>query len=245
MSVRAGAVMWLLAGSTSHRRPSSSRTRSTRWPAAGATRSADGARNGQPSDEEGQATSRDRQVEVDAHRRLPIRALDRDEPVPGAGCTRPSGRGQKAYVAGEKRVHRGSNNRHFGRVFEHAFDPGGSLLAAVDALAQVDVDELCAAELQALIGVVGPQIDRLSGVLSAAVGALQVRTGELVSSAPPPCGSCTSAGCAVRGVPRSSAPVQGLWLPVWLPLVLPLVDCSRLGHGAGSSGQSQHSRLEF
>jgi hypothetical protein len=40
------------------------------------------------------------------------------------------------------------------------------------------------AELQQLIATVGPQIDRLTGVVSAAVGALQVRTGGTVSASP-------------------------------------------------------------
>jgi hypothetical protein len=59
-----------------------------------------------------------------------------------------------------------------------------ALVSAVDALAQVDPDGLCATELQELIGAVGPQLDRLSGVVSGAVGALQVRTGGTVPSAP-------------------------------------------------------------
>jgi hypothetical protein len=65
----------------------------------------------------------------------------------------------------------------------------GALVAAVDALAQVDPDPLCAAELQELIATVGPQLDRLSGIVSAALGALQARTGGTVPSAPGPDGA--------------------------------------------------------
>jgi hypothetical protein len=59
-----------------------------------------------------------------------------------------------------------------------------ALLAAVDALARIDPEALSAAELQALVAAVGPQVDRLTGVVSTAVGALHVRTGGTVSSTP-------------------------------------------------------------
>lgn len=58
------------------------------------------------------------------------------------------------------------------------------LSRVVDALAETDIDELCVSELQELIAAVAPQLDRLSGVLTGAVGALQVRTGGIVPSAP-------------------------------------------------------------
>ena len=64
-----------------------------------------------------------------------------------------------------------------------------ALREAVDALARVDVDALTAAELQAQIAAVGPQVDRLSGVVSAAVAALHVRTGGTVASEPSPDGT--------------------------------------------------------
>lgn len=63
-----------------------------------------------------------------------------------------------------------------------------ALASAVDALTRVDADELSVAEMQELIAVVGPQIDRLGGVLSTAVAALQVRTGGTVTASPAPDG---------------------------------------------------------
>src|SRR5688500_8726042 len=62
------------------------------------------------------------------------------------------------------------------------------LVAAVDALAALDMELLCPAELQALVVLVGPQVDRLCGVQSAAIGALEARTGGKVASAAGPDG---------------------------------------------------------
>src|SRR5687768_9512138 len=103
-----------------------------------------------------------------------------------------------------------------------------ALVAAVDALAEIDMDELCAAELQELIAVAGPQADRLAGVSSAAVGALHVRTGGKVPSAPGTDGQ-PGPGVAVRHWLRDTlncgGPAAGAQLKVGLDLrSLPLVD---------------------
>src|SRR5688572_2900622 len=101
------------------------------------------------------------------------------------------------------------------------------LVAAVDALAALDPDDLSAAELQALVAAVGPQVDRLTGVVSAAVGALQVRTGGSVPSAPGPDGAPGPA-VAVRHWLRDTlacgGPAAGAQVRVALDLrALPLV----------------------
>ena len=79
------------------------------------------------------------------------------------------------------RVLRAVRSRYYSNMRSTAAE---ALASAVDALAEIDPEALRAAELQTLIARVGPQVDRLSGVLTAAVGALQARTGGTVASSP-------------------------------------------------------------
>jgi hypothetical protein len=118
-----------------------------------------------------------------------------------------------------------------------------ALVAAVDALAQVAPDELCAAELQDLIAVVGPQVDRLTGVVSGAVGALQVRTGGTVASAPGPDGT-PGPSVAVRHWLRDTlscgGPAAGATVRVGVALrELPLVAAAVVGGRIGP----EHARI--